>query len=105
MTPYTDNLSDADVTYDWRHFAGCLVEDPELFFPDGNTGSKATPVIKQQVARAKGVCWQRCEVRFDCLAWALARGESGIWGGHTEEERRAMVRAEARNRYKERQSA
>ena len=50
---------------DWRHNAACLTEDPELFFPIGNTG----PALAQ-IERAKQVC-ARCEVREQCLAWAL----------------------------------
>ena len=49
---------------DWRHNAACLTEDPELFFPIGNTG----PALAQ-IERAKQVC-ARCEVREQCLAWA-----------------------------------
>lgn len=47
---------------DWRHKAACLNEDPELFFPIGNTG----PALAQ-IEEAKKVC-QRCEVREECLA-------------------------------------
>ena len=42
---------------DWRHRAACLTEDPELFFPIGNTG----PAL-MQIAEAKKVC-RRCDVR------------------------------------------
>ena len=42
---------------DWRHNAACLTEDPELFFPIGNTG----PALAQ-IERDKQVC-ARCEVR------------------------------------------
>ena len=42
---------------DWRHESACLDEDPELFFPIGNTG----PAILQ-IEEAKQVC-RRCEVR------------------------------------------
>jgi len=35
-----------------------------------------------------------CLARTPCLSWALDHGmASGIWGGATEEERRAMRRA------------
>ena len=78
---------------DWRHRAACLTEDPELFFPVGNTG----PAI-MQIAEAKKVC-ARCEVRTECLQWALDAGQDhGVWGGHSEDERRAMKRRNARSR-------
>ena len=55
---------------DWRHESACRDEDPELFFPIGNTG----PAILQ-IEEAKQVC-RRCEVREQCLAWALEAGRS-----------------------------
>ena len=73
---------------EWVHHARCKDEDPELFFPIGNTGPAAT-----QVAAAKSVC-MRCDVRAQCLEWAMATGQdSGVWGGLSEEERRALRRA------------
>ena len=51
---------------DWRHEAACRDEDPELFFPIGNTG----PALAQ-IEEAKKVC-HRCPVKEACLAWALA---------------------------------
>lgn len=78
---------------DWRHKAACLNEDPELFFPIGNTG----PALAQ-IEEAKKVC-QQCEVREECLAWALEGAQDhGVWGGTSEEERRAMKRRAARSR-------
>jgi WhiB family redox-sensing transcriptional regulator len=76
---------------DWRHRAACLDEDPELFFPVGTSG----PAL-EQLAEAKMVCgW--CPVREECLAWALASGqEAGVWGGLSEDERRALKRREGR---------
>jgi hypothetical protein len=56
---------------DWRHHSACLDEDPELFFPIGSTG----PAISQ-VEEAKVVC-RRCDVREQCLTWALGRHERG----------------------------
>lgn len=73
---------------DWRHRAACLTEDPELFFPVGNTG----PAV-MQIAEAKKVC-AVCDVRRDCLSWALEAGQDhGVWGGTSEEERRQIKRA------------
>jgi WhiB family redox-sensing transcriptional regulator len=78
---------------DWRHFAACLDEDPELFFPVGDTG----PALLQ-VAEAKAVC-AGCPVRVECLTWALETGQNyGIWGGYTENERRELKRRNARTR-------
>ena len=78
---------------DWRDKSACLTVDPELFFPVGNTG----PAI-MQIAEAKKVC-QRCDVRAECLAWALEAGQDhGVWGGLSEDERRAMKRRASRQR-------
>jgi WhiB family redox-sensing transcriptional regulator len=78
---------------DWRHRSACLDEDPELFFPIGNTG----PALLQ-IEEAKAVC-RRCEVREQCLTWALEAGQDhGVWGGLSEDERRALKRRNARAR-------
>src|SRR5688500_892897 len=81
------------VAMDWRHRSACLDEDPELFFPIGNTG----PAILQ-IEEAKQVC-RRCDVREQCLQWALEAGQDhGVWGGLSEDERRALKRRTARAR-------
>ena len=49
----------------WRNRAACLDEDPELFFPVGNTG----PALLQ-IQEAKAVC-RRCEVVDPCLRLAI----------------------------------
>ena len=78
---------------DWRHEAACREEDPEVFFPVGNTG----PALAQ-IEEAKKIC-ARCSVKYPCLAWALESGQdAGVWGGLSEDERRAMKRRAARNR-------
>ena len=78
---------------DWRLSGVCLEEDPELFFPIGNKG----PALLQ-IEEAKAVC-RRCPVMEQCLQWAMETGqEHGVWGGMSEDERRAMKRRAARRR-------
>jgi len=68
---------------DWRDRALCAEVDPEAFFPEKGGSVRA----------AKQVC-RGCEVRADCLEYALAHDERfGIWGGFSERERRRMQRA------------
>jgi WhiB family transcriptional regulator, redox-sensing transcriptional regulator len=77
----------------WRNRAACLDENPELFFPIGNTGSALV-----QIKEAKGVCG-RCEVVGECLEWAIESGqEAGVCGGLSDDERRALKRRNARRR-------
>jgi len=77
----------------WRNRAACLDEHPELFFPIGNTG-----LALVQIEEAKGVCG-RCEVVETCLEWAMESGQdAGVWGGVSEDERRALKRRYARAR-------
>ena len=78
---------------DFRHRAICRDEDPELFFPVGTSG----PALLQ-IAEAKTVC-RRCPVVDECLTWALETGQdAGVWGGMSEDERRALKRRNARTR-------
>lgn len=70
---------------DWQARARCTETDPELFFPErgGDTAEDA-----------KRFC-RMCEVRRDCLTYALARpGTDGIWGG-TSFRQRQRIRAAA----------
>jgi WhiB family transcriptional regulator, redox-sensing transcriptional regulator len=72
---------------DWRENSACRDTDPDLFFPVGTTG----PAI-EQIETAKTVC-RACDVRSKCLEYALVTNQdSGIWGGTSEEERRALRR-------------
>jgi WhiB family redox-sensing transcriptional regulator len=78
---------------DWVERARCVGVDPDLFFPIGSTG----PALAQ-IETAKTVC-ARCEVRLQCLEWALATGQNdGVWGGLSEDERRAMRASRRRAR-------
>jgi len=65
---------------DWRKEALCAESDPELFSP--STGESADA--------AKKIC-ASCDVRAQCLAYALENDErSGIWGGLSPLERRRL---------------
>src|ERR1700680_3756672 len=69
----------------WQARANCLGVDPDLFFPERGASTR----------EAKGVCGG-CEVRLDCLEYALCNGEKfGIWGGLSERERRRLRRQRA----------
>ena len=75
--------SEADLS--WQDAALCAQTDPEAFFPERG-GSPAA---------AKRVC-RSCEVRAECLEYALEHDENfGVWGGLSERERRRIKRAAA----------
>jgi WhiB family redox-sensing transcriptional regulator len=75
---------------DWRARVACVSADPELFFPLSSSGAG-----QRQEAEAKGFC-ALCQVRPQCLAFALATSQShGVWGGTTEDERRRLRQAAA----------
>lgn len=79
---------------DWRDRSACRDEDPDLFFPVGKTGLQ----VLRQIEEAKAAC-RRCDVREECLAWAITSGqEHGVWGGTSEDERRSIGRRAARAR-------
>lgn len=78
----------------WRTRAACRDEDPELFFPIGNTG----PALVQ-IEAAKAVC-RRCPVTEECLRFAVnAVAKDGIFGGLDEKERELLRHNDRRREY------
>ena len=70
------------VVPDWQERALCAQTDPEAFFPEKGGSTR----------EAKRIC-SGCEVRAECLDYALAHDERfGIWGGLSERERRRLRR-------------
>lgn len=66
----------------WQDRALCAQTDPEAFFPEKGGSTR----------EAKRVC-RTCEVRAECLDYALEHDERfGIWGGLSERERRRLKR-------------
>jgi WhiB family transcriptional regulator, redox-sensing transcriptional regulator len=64
----------------WQERALCAQTDPEAFFPEKGGSTR----------EAKRVCMS-CDVRPECLSYALANDERfGIWGGLSERERRRV---------------
>lgn len=66
-----------DTELAWEADAACLGTDPEAFFPESGGTTRD----------GKRVC-TACEVRSQCLQYALERNERhGIWGGLSTRER------------------
>jgi WhiB family redox-sensing transcriptional regulator len=74
--------------------------------PPGDRPTRTSSRIKEhhtgpavdQIEKAKAVC-ARCTVTEICLQYALETGQdSGVWGGLSEDERRALKRRAARAR-------
>jgi WhiB family redox-sensing transcriptional regulator len=64
----------------WQERALCAQTDPEAFFPEKGGSTR----------EAKKVCLG-CDVRGECLEYALSNDERfGIWGGLSERERRKL---------------
>jgi WhiB family redox-sensing transcriptional regulator len=67
----------------WQSRALCAQTDPESFFPEKGGSTR----------EAKKICLN-CEVKAECLSYALSNDERfGIWGGLSERERRRLKRA------------
>ena len=78
--PYQPEIVDDQTSLTWQERGTCMQTDPEAFFPEKGGNSRA----------AKSVC-VGCEVRSDCLDYALTNDEQfGIWGGMTVLERRKL---------------
>jgi WhiB family redox-sensing transcriptional regulator len=74
------DLFDATEEQEWQERALCAQTDPEAFFPEKGGSTR----------EAKRICLG-CDVKDDCLEYALAHDERfGIWGGLSERERRKL---------------
>ena len=68
---------------DWRQLGRCAEIGGDVFFPEKGADAKAV----------KKVC-QGCEVRAECLEFALSNGiREGIFGGLSERQRRPLLAA------------
>ncbi len=66
----------------WQDGANCTGANADLFFPERGASTRT----------AKGIC-RECQVREECLEFAITTGEKfGIWGGMSERERRRIRR-------------
>lgn len=75
--------ADDELPLAWQIDALCAQTDPEAFFPEKGGSTR----------EAKRIC-DGCEVRSECLEYALANDERfGIWGGLSERERRKLRRS------------
>lgn len=73
-------LAENDGALAWQSDALCAQTDPEAFFPEKGGSTRD----------AKKIC-ASCEVRAQCLEYALLNDERfGIWGGLSERERRKL---------------
>jgi len=80
--PLVVSLFDEPDQQEWQERALCAQTDPEAFFPEKGGSTR----------EAKRICLG-CEVRAECLEYALAHDERfGIWGGLSERERRRLKR-------------
>jgi WhiB family redox-sensing transcriptional regulator len=69
-----------DVPDEWMQYGACNSADPDAFFPEKGGNARD----------AKKVC-AGCDVRAQCLQYALEHEEKhGLWGGLTERERRKL---------------
>jgi WhiB family redox-sensing transcriptional regulator len=76
-------IDGTDEEPEWTERALCAETDPEAFFPEKGGSTR----------EAKKVCLS-CDVRGECLDYALAHDERfGIWGGLSERERRRLKKS------------
>lgn len=79
--------------YEWQYDGLCRTVDPESFFsPESERGA---PKAEREEA-AKALC-RRCPVIVPCREHALAVQERyGVWGGMSQDERRAVMERASR---------
>ena len=86
----------------WMDRAACLEHDPETWHPlkgEHERRKDAKTICNGRKGNRQQKPIPPCPVREQCLAWALEVGQDhGVWGGLSEDERRALKRRNARSR-------
>jgi WhiB family redox-sensing transcriptional regulator len=79
-SPASRTVADDENQLAWQVDSLCAQTDPEAFFPEKGGSTRD----------AKKIC-ASCDVRAQCLEYALQNDERfGIWGGLSERERRKL---------------
>jgi hypothetical protein len=90
-----------------RTVAPCKnTKDPDAWFPGLGDHPSSDEAFTREQARARALC-AGCPVTAECLQLSLLveQGEYGVWGAHSEWERRAMRIELARQRFAATRSA
>lgn len=66
----------------WKEQGNCYGEDPEIF--------QISKPSKQELGFIYDVYCSTCPVLTECLNWAIAADEKGIWAGTSFEQRRVI---------------
>ena len=86
LLPITMPALAVPTTGNWHGRGLCVGEDPDVFFPShGAPGTKARKICTA------------CTVREQCLDYAVAADEFGIWGGLDQQERRSLRKRRQRH--------
>lgn len=82
--------------FGWQFKAACRGEDAAMFFAPNYFEKRHEKEAREQ--RARDAYCNRCEVREQCLEYALRiREPHGMWGGMNEAQRRALLRVRDRD--------
>ena len=76
-------MADLEIRFDIKNAPCQSNGDPEVFFAD--------PTDHEKIREAKSLCRQ-CDSVDRCLSFAIKTNSQGIWGGLTDNERKAYKR-------------
>ena len=78
----------------WMELGACAGIRDDSLFPEGDVGADIAPaeeLMPDRETAAKAWC-EDCDVRSECLAYALINKEpAGVWGGLTAVERTDLL--------------
>ncbi len=72
----------------WMKDANCKSAGPDIFFPGSGAHDRDANKKRRE---ALLLCWG-CDVRSECLEYALKHESKGLWGGMTDRQRRKIRR-------------